>query len=541
MSIIFRQLRQFYAAWPHAVQVPSLQAWLWFIVGFGIGILLYVPFGSIQYDLNGLAEAVAVERGGPDIYRPNHMLYGVIGRAAFVAIQSFGYTGASVPILKIITALASSAAVGFSALAFRRLSGNAVVTLLASVLLAVSWSQWVFSTDVQYITLSLAFAAGALAVMVYSTHLFGVIAAGLLCTLAVLTWQASVFLLPGFALGQLILNVDRPFRIRLVAACCFIITCILSLSLTYLAVAILVHRYGNLSDIFQWLTSYGGARLPIWGRWSFDRLSPAGLSAIASIVPIWSGLGLRDLLRGSFRLEKLPALLSLLGLLGLILLSLWRVLHWDKDSTTRHRSALWLLLSYLVFLPFIVWWDPFEPKWFVIPNLFLVSVVAVIWGSGARQGKSTYAALGICVILIGFGNFQTTVWPRAVIPNPNIQKAACVSDKMHPADLFLETDWSWAPYVRYFYGRDTISLIDLSARTEDTNALLRVIETLILERHQLGGRVFIEDLDAYPSSQQEWLVALTGLSPAAFDSFAQQPSFRCAGQTIERLVLKGTK
>jgi hypothetical protein len=191
MSIIFRQLRQFYAARPHAVQVPSLQAWLWFIVGFGIGILLYVPFGSIQYDLNGLAEAVAVERGGPDIYRPNHMLYGVIGRAAFVAVQSFGYTGASVPILKIITALAGSVAVGFSALAFRRLSGNAVVTLLASVLLAVSWSQWVFSTDVQYITLSLAFAAGALAVMVYSTHLFGVIAAGLLCTLAVLTGRPA--------------------------------------------------------------------------------------------------------------------------------------------------------------------------------------------------------------------------------------------------------------------------------------------------------------------------------------------------------------
>jgi hypothetical protein len=272
-----------------------------------------------------------------------------------------------------------------------------------------------------------------------------------------------------------------------------------------------------------------------------DRLAPAGLSAIASIVPLWSGLGLRDLLRGSFRLEKLPALLSLLGLLGLTVLSLWRVLHRDKDSIARYRSALWLLLSYLAFLPFIIWWDPFEPKWFVIPNLFLVSVVAVIWGSGARQGKSTYAALGMCVILIGSGNFQTTVWPRAVIPNPNIQKAACVSDKMHSADLFLETDWSWAAYISYFYGRDTISLIDLSARAEGADALLRTVEALILERHRSGGRVFIEDLDSYSSPQQEWLVALTGLSPAAFDSFAQQPAFRCAGQTIEQLVLKETK
>jgi hypothetical protein len=112
---------------------------------------------------------------------------------------------------------------------------------------------------------------------------------------------------------------------------------------------------------------------------------------------------------------------------------------------------------------------------------------------------------------------------------------------MHSADLFLETDWSWAAYISYFYGRDTISLIDLSARAEGADALLRTVEALILERHRSGGRVFIEDLDSYSSPQQEWLVALTGLSPAAFDSFAQQPAFRCAGQTIEQLVLKETK
>lgn len=515
-------------------------AWLWLLCGFVFGMVLYLPLGSIQYDLNGIAEAKAVESGGNDIFHPNHMLYGVIGRLIYAAAQSIGYTGTSGPILKVMTALAGAATIGVALLAFRRLSDTPAIAVLASVFLAASWSQWSFSTDIHYVPLAAAFCASALFAVLRSPRPVAAAVTGLLCALAILTWQACVFLMPVLALGPLILHKSHPLRERMIAA--LIIACIsaMTLSLLYLAVALFVHNYRSPSEIIGWLTNYGGTRLPVWGKWSPDRFMPAGISAIASIIPLWSGLGLRDLLRGSLRVDKLPALLSLLGLLMLAGTSIWRVSRGSQSLNTKYGLIIWLIAAYAIFLPFIVWWDPFEPKWFVVPNLFLASALAAIWGS-RETSRITMVLFGTSVVLIGFGTLQATIWPRAVTPNPSIEKAACVARHMDSTDLLLETDWSWGGYVSYFYGRDTVSLIDLSGRAQSADALLATLTMMVRERQEAGGRVFIEDIDSYPLSQQEWLATHAGLSLAAFDSFDQQPAFRCNGCTIEQLILKDTR
>lgn len=496
-------------------------------------LLLYLPFGSIQHDLNGVAEAIAITRGGHDIFRPNHMLYGIIGRFAYTTAQTLGYAGPVDPILKFITALAGATTIGLAGLALRRLSATPSGALLGIAFLALSWAQWSFSTDIYYISLAAAFSAGAFASSLDSPRIAASLLAGLCCALAILTWQACVFLVPMIAISPLVNRQDQPFRNRLSAVGIIAGACGVILSLCYLSVAFFVYGHRDLPTIINWLVNYGGARLPVWGTWSADRIVPAGISAIASIIPLWSGIGLRHLLSGSVPIDKIPALLSLLALLGLAWMSIWLAV---RRHHLPYRQLVWHGAAYALFLPFIIWWDPYEPKWFVAPNLFLAAAIAVIWGSPALPRPTTIFA-GACIFLIGLGNFQAASWPRATVPNPNLETAACVAQHLRTGDVLIETDWSFGGYLSYFYGGNTLSLIDLSARVNGDSALVTTIAEVIRERQTSGGRVFIEDMDSYGPAQQAWFFTHTGVAHTALHSFHQQPAFMCANRRFEQLAL----
>ncbi|OAN48579.1 hypothetical protein A6A03_07330 [Chloroflexus islandicus] len=515
----------------------SLLPWHWFWGGLLSGLVLYLPFGSIQHDLNGVAEAMAIARGGNDIFRPNHMLYGIIGRFAYTTAQTLGYAGPVDPILKFITALAGATTIGLASLALRRLSATPSGALLGIALLALSWAQWSFSTDIYYIPLAAAFSAGAFASSLYPPRIATSLLTGLCCALAILTWQACVFLVPMIAISPLVNHRQQPFRDRLSAVAAIAGACGLILSLCYLSVAFFVYGYRDLTEIMSWLANYGGARLPVWGTWSPDRIVPAGISAIASIIPLWSGIGLRRLLSGSLPIDKIPALLSLLALLGGAGMSIWLAV---RRHHLPYRQLVWLGATYALFVPFIIWWDPYEPKWFVVPNLFLAAAIAVVWGSPALPRPTTILA-GVCVLLIGWGNFQAAIWPRATVPNPNLETAACVAQHLRTGDLLIETDWSFGGYLNYFYGCDTVSLIDLSARVNDDSALVAAIADVIRERQTRGGRVFIEDLDSYGPAQQAWFFTHTGVAHTALHSFPQQPAFVCANRRFEQLTLSASR
>ena len=51
-----------------------------FLLVVALGLCLYLPLLTRNYDINGLAEAAAVESGNPvDLWNPNHMLYRPVG------------------------------------------------------------------------------------------------------------------------------------------------------------------------------------------------------------------------------------------------------------------------------------------------------------------------------------------------------------------------------------------------------------------------------------------------------------------------------
>jgi len=68
-----------------------------FLIVF-IGLCLYLPLLTQNYDINGLAEAAAVQSGGAvDLWNPNHMLYRPVGYFVQKSLAAIGLVFDSIP------------------------------------------------------------------------------------------------------------------------------------------------------------------------------------------------------------------------------------------------------------------------------------------------------------------------------------------------------------------------------------------------------------------------------------------------------------
>jgi hypothetical protein len=169
------------------------------IEAVAIGILalgLYLPFLAIQFDTNGIMEATALEAG--QLVNKNHMLYRPIGVAIYDSLQHFGYAGNSLLVLQTMNAVCGAIGIGLAYAFFKWAAHDRAAAVVGSVWLATSFSYWLFSTDAAYITLAGMCALAALACIVYTESAAGAVAAGIFTTLSILTWQASIFLVPTF-------------------------------------------------------------------------------------------------------------------------------------------------------------------------------------------------------------------------------------------------------------------------------------------------------------------------------------------------------
>jgi hypothetical protein len=488
---------------------------------------IYLSFPSRQYDQNGLIEAIGVEDGLDGIFSPNHLLYRPLGLLVYRLAGLFGYAGPSVVILQLITAICAALTVGIAYSAFITLVKRPLIALCATLLLATSWSFWTFATDAYYITPAAMFAAGAFAVTVRPHFtILRAIGIGILIAFAVLMWQANIFLLPALIVLMLHLNPHhnlywRTLFILIVGMTSSIVTAVI-----YLIVGVLVLGNTNPETLISWFMNYNGARLPLWGRLELERIFPAGLSAVASIIPLWDGLGLRDLMQGKFTLEQLPGQFALLGLFILTLITLWRLAGDKRPISSDITTIVCLFFGYIVYTPFIIWWDPYEPKWFVIPNLFLIGVFAVVWSRSPKDSLLMIPII-VCVLLIAFGNFTLTILPRHTLPNAAIQQADCIARNTNSLDLIITTDWRWNTYLAYFHDRTVFDVVHESGTVDDSAELVGRLKQHIAAIHYAGGKAYIPDLSQYSQMESSWFKEQTNLSIQDFQDIMGSPAFHC--------------
>lgn len=502
---------------------------------FLLGLVLFLPFLSINYDLNSVHEAASVEIAGSALFDHNHLLYRPVGALAYRSLQTYtGYNGPSLPILQIITALFSSLGLSTSFIAFAQISKSIRQASLATIGMAVSWSYWRFSTDAYYVTVALPFVAIAVSAFLLmragtARSVYWAFASGLAITGAILFWQANVFLLIGLLIGYLILPPKRPTTTSMPPLALYIFgTPILAVALVYAIVGTRFFGTTTPAAFLSWLFGHGGSALPLWGAWEIDRVPAALQTMMASTIPIWEGLGLRNLLRGDFNPTKAPGQASLLACCALFLGTVVLILRFGRKRDGERHLLSWLILSYCVYLPFIVWWDPYEPKWFVIPNFFFWALVALCWGKTHYLSTgSSLIPLALIISIIAFANFTQTIWPNHSRPNELLSRAECVNQHMAPGDRLLATDWSWAGYLPYFYQRSVSSLIrgDLPG----LEAQLVFVQQLVDEAQQAGGRVVMMDIANHTPEHFSWLETNAGVDPELFSRINTTPRCVCDG------------
>jgi len=493
-------------------------------------LLLYVPFLSRRFDPNGIRDALAVDRGGAALWNPNHLLYRPIGAGLDAAARSLDLGVRSMAPLQELSALNGAITVGLALLICWRLCGDWLASALAAGLLATSWAQWSFSTDATYVTMGAAAAAAAIAwVLATDGSTRSVCAGGVLCALAVLSWEANIFLLPVLAARLWMIYPERRLRagVVLTAACGGAV-----LSADYAAAAARAGTRVSLGSVVEWASLHGGGgtTLPMWGVWSTEHIASAGHAWMSSLLPLWEGLGLRGLARGELRGDKVLSQLAALALLGLVVVSVRLAWPARRRGRLSRSTFLWFAAGVGAYLPFIVWWVP-APQWFLVPNLFLAGAAAIVWSEAQARLR---LGLALAIATIAAANFSATIWPAHVGVSPHDALARCVVAQIEPRDLVVVTDWGWLDHAEYWYGvpADVLYLVDGRPREEKLGLLAEALE----RTRARGGRGYVMEVDRHAPEKVAWLQALTQLLPEDLDRFAPRPAFTCAGVPFVELT-----
>jgi hypothetical protein len=298
--------------------------------------------------------------------------------------------------------------------------------------------------------------------------------------------------------------------------------------------AILVYQRRTVPAMLEWATSYSGNRLPMWGSWwPPSRLLQTAGSAFKSVfaMDFWMFPFLfRHLKNG-----ELPAWIAPLGFVfmaGVLIVAFRRS---SSDSNSRNRTLLWLLILYGTYIPFVTWWESIEPRWFIVPNVFLAALTAIIL---SHWSKSTYFRIALpagVLILVGM-NLVISAGPKHFRESNPSKMAACVAGHMNPNDLFLATEWNWSDYLHYIHSREMVSFIgEVSSASRNKDIAMQKIRSIVRERQQQGAHVYMTDIASYPDTYMQWLKEQTGLTAEDLRSYRGSPAFECVGSNFLRL------
>jgi hypothetical protein len=495
-----------------------------FLIVTSLGLCLYLPLLSRNYDLNGLSEAAAVDAGhSTDLLNPNHMLYRPIGYLVRKALAATGIAGGTVPILQALSAIFGALGIGFVFLALERLTENRTIAIWTSLALGVSWSYWTLSTDVYYFSLSAMFVAATLALFVRAESSWSFALCGGLCSLSILTCQANVVLLPGLGLAILLREPSaRTLSVRRIALLWGAAGAIAGIA--FVSAGILAYGQRSIPALIKWASSYSGNTLPMYGAWTPSRVLETGGTAFRSVLgtELWMvRFAVAHLNNG-----ELPAWVAPLGFMALTWALITAFRRGIASRADQTRTALWLLVLYCSYLPFIAWWEPVEPRWYMMPNVFLAALVGIIW---SRWSTWPYfkIAMPATFLVLGGLNLVTSAWPRHFEASTSTQMAACVARQMKKNDLFLATEWNWAGYLPSIHNREVMSFIGEVANAGNKNLALARIDQVILDRQRQGAHVYMIDIKSYPETHMKWLAEQTGLTAEDLKPYRGSQTFEC--------------
>jgi hypothetical protein len=496
-----------------------------FFVGL-ISAAVYLSLLSINYDSNGIVIAKAVEAG--DWSSLNHLLYELIGILGLGIGRLLQWNGRAIHLLQGIVAISGGLTLGFAYLAARRTGSDRIQSFLAVAWLGTTFAFWKWSTDVAYIATAAIFAAAAVAITWHKVSPWHQVGIGIMAALSVLAWQANIILLPILLAGNWANSASRKSWIKLSAFLC--LTFVLTLTVAYI---FFFYHVGaqDINGMVKRLISHGaGGNLPSWGHWGLERISIAAHTWINSVIG-WVSLT-PHIQAHPIRFNTIFPRLAPYALAMFLAVTLWAAIKGWKD-----RVALYLLFSFVAYLPFVIWWDPWETKWLLIPNVFFALFCARIWSLRRMSAMPRIRFLiPIAASVICISNLSMYGVPAHSKLSQDYRIGYCVGKNLGPSDIYIATDWAFGDYMSYTHQRTSIDLISIAvSRQFNKNETFKDIRKMIGSLPE-GGRAFIPDPAILHPNYFKFLKSLTAIDAEELDSqLPGRPAFRCGDRAFREV------
>jgi hypothetical protein len=460
------------------------------------------------------------------------MLYRPIAYAVRQALAAIGIAVSPVSLFQVLSAIFGALGIGFAFLALDRIVGNRSIAFWVSMILGVSWSYWTMSTDIYYLSLSAMFVAAALAVFVHAESDAAFAACGILVALAILSFQANVLLLPGLS-AAFILGKSLPgthISVRRLAM--LWVATIFLVGAAFLTVGILVYDRKTPFELIQWGSSYSGKALPMWGSWSPARFLIIVATSFKSVLGM--ELWMFEFFQRRFNNGQIPDWIPFLGAVALagVLIVAFRWAPSRREGQS--RVLAWLLILYFIYMPFYIWWDATEPRWFNLSNIFIAGLVGIIASRWSNWPHFKFALPAVFVVVAGI-NLATSALPRRFLPSTPLRMASCVAGQMGEKDLFLATEWNWAGYLDFLHERDVVNFLVEVARTSDKKVVSEGISQAVRERQRQGADVYMIDVKTFPPEYMTWFTGQTGMTVDDLLVFKGNHAFECVYSPFIRL------
>ena len=199
--------------------------------------------------------------------------------------------------------------------------------------------------------------------------------------------------------------------------------------------------------------------------------------------------------------------------------------------------GLFFLFGIAAYLPFVIWWDPFVTKWFLMPNIFLALFVARFWSQLYEMSIQTgRAVLLLAITVLTVSNVALYGMPEHTRQSEEQKAGQCVGSRLHPADLYLDPEWDFSSFMAYKYGRNRFDLVALLLQLKLNKAkMLRALEAQVRSHQAAYGDVYISDpLSRHFDLLDEW----AGITSADLDGLLPGGvAFTCEGRHIRKVDL----
>jgi len=437
------------------------------MLGFGLWVICfytYLSYLPATYTYDGMVFASKIESAHVPlryIFPPHHLLYNFLGRCLYFWGRENGASWDGLVALQFFDILTGVLGVILTFHLLVRKTNDRLVSFLSAAGLSFTFSYWYFSTSPGvriFATVTPLFVWYLLTYLERETPpVFGLVL-GFAHALAVLGHQTNLLLTPAFIGGICLSDKKTLEKLKTLGYYLF------ALTTGALGPYLFVGRYVWQKETYEkwlwWFFAY--LHVKQWG----GNFQPAGFEAgkAAMVQAFLSRSHPDETLAASLTFGSVKMLFqcTVLVLLGLFLLRIkWL---WKEHPRSCFVGLFWLL----AFVPFFVWWEPWNIEFWVastVPCWILMSIVVADisdrWKNPILRFANRSLVLGLwgsLIVLLFMFNFQNPVKKNAVIHSPK-EILEALDWKARVDDLVILTGINTVPfYIDRYQKRDYLSL-----------------------------------------------------------------------------------